>query len=46
MDSDDEMNSLGSSGALDDFEDQDSEVSVEGKLKLSDIREYLLTRHA
>ena len=25
------MNSIGSSGALDDFEDQDSEISMDGK---------------
>ena len=31
MDSDDDLNSVGSSGALDDFEDQDSEVSLEGE---------------
>ena len=30
MDSDDDMNSVGSSAALDDFEDQDSDVSIDG----------------
>ena len=30
MDSDDDVQSFASSGAMDDFEDQDSDVSVDG----------------